>query len=225
MNGRAFALSYDEVHDVNNPTIIAIAGMSASGKTTLAADLASATNGIVIALDNSYVDIKDYGLTAAEVSQVNWDELKAFRLQEFGRHVAQLVVGNAIEQPIYDFTISQATGSHTIKPHPIVILEGQFTFCVPEVIEFCTTKVFIDLPLDEAYNRRVKRDVEERGRCIKSVTEQWENHVLPAWENWVSPSRRLADLELQGKGNRQNNVDQILNHLNAGTALRTASLA
>lgn len=209
---------------MTKPTIIAIAGMSASGKTTLAADLASALGGIVIALDNYYVDIQTYGLTQADVSKVNWDELRAFKLHQFGKDVAQLAVGNSIQQPIYDFTVSQATGAQSIQPSPFVVLEGQFALCVPEVIEFCSTKVFVDLPLEEAFNRRVQRDVENRGRNYESVSEQWQNHVVPAWENWVSPSRRLADIQIPGTGCRTQNVDCILNHLQSKSRHKSASL-
>ena len=194
-------------------TLISIAGMSACGKTTLAQDLAVSLNAPIVAMDDYYHDIADFGLAADQVADLNWDRLEMLRTDQFGKDIAQLAAGSPIDRPNYDFTLSKPSGTTPVVPINYVIVEGQFTLCVPEVVEFCTLNLFVDLDLRSALRRRMHRDIFDRGRDEQGVLRQWNEHVLPAWNKWVSPSRRLADLTLNGDDDRETNVEQVLQSL------------
>ena len=194
-------------------TLISIAGMSACGKTTLARDLAVALSAPIVAMDDYYHDIATFGLTADQVADVNWDTLQVFNTAQFGKDIAQLAAGNPIHRPNYDFTLSKPNGHTPVHPTEYIVVEGQFTLCVPEVVEFCTLNLFVDLDLRSALRRRMHRDTIERGRDQEGVLRQWNDHVVPAWNKWVSPSRRLADLTLNGDDDRETNVEQVLQTL------------
>lgn len=182
--------------------MIAIAGMSASGKTTLARDLAEVLDGSLLQMDDYYRDIP----VGAAVEDLNWDEPEIFHLDEWREHLEILGRGESVRVPRYDFRTSLRSGFREVRASRVIIAEGQFALHPDAIPNHECLNIFVDVPIEDAFARRLDRDVRERGRSEDSIRTQWEGHVLPAWENWVEPSRLRADLVLRGDRNRQENL-------------------
>ena len=120
--------------------------------------------------------------------------------------------------PVYDFTVHNRSDAVTlIEPRPIVIIEGILIFAQPELRELMDLKIFVDTDADVRLARRVVRDVEKRGRTVRSVVEQWQKTVKPMHEKYVEPSKKKADVIIpEGGKNRialELVVDRLQRHL------------
>ncbi|MFM9873399.1 MAG: uridine kinase [Fimbriimonadaceae bacterium] len=186
--------------------VIAIAGMSACGKTTLARDLAEELDGSLLQMDDYYRDIPD----GVAVEELNWDDPAMFHLDEWRDHLEALGRGESVAVPRYDFRTSLRSGSREVRSSRVVIAEGQFALHPHAVPNHYCLNVFVDVDLDDAFGRRLERDVWERGRSEDSIRTQWERHVVPAWRNWVEPSRLRADLVLRGDASRGSNLGMAI---------------
>jgi uridine kinase len=184
--------------------VIAIAGLSASGKTTLAQDLSEELNSPLIQMDDYYKDIP----ANTAVESLNWDDPEMFHLDEWREHLEALAQGQTVQIPRYDFCTSLRSGSRTATPSPTIIAEGQFALHPNAIPDHHCINIFVELDIEAAFSRRLLRDTSERGRTPDSIQTQWENHVLPAWQNWVEPSRLRADLVLSGTANRLQNLQR-----------------
>jgi uridine kinase len=194
---------------MKRPLIIAIGGLSASGKTTLAQDVAEALDAPLLQMDDYYRDIAE-GFSPQQVAEFNWDRLEMFCLDEWTDHLWQLSHGKAVDVPIYDFTVSRRTGSRRVSGSNAVVVEGQFVLCHAPALDAATLRVYVDLDPNDALQRRTLRDAVLRGRSPESVHKQWREHVEPAYRNHVFPSRESADLHLNGDGNRLENMREVL---------------
>lgn len=190
--------------------VIAIAGLSASGKTTLAQDLAEELNASLVQMDDYYRDIP----TGCFVEQLNWDDPEMFHLDEWREHLEELAQGKTIAVPRYDFRTSLRSGSREVRATPVVIAEGQFALHPHAIPNHHCLNIFVDVPVEDAFKRRVSRDMSERCRSFESIQTQWNNHVIPSWTNWVEPSRLRADLVLRGDGSRRVNLGSAVRALN-----------
>ncbi|MEY3609800.1 MAG: hypothetical protein RLZZ264_321 [Bacillota bacterium] len=176
--------------------IIGIAGGTASGKTTLADVLLSESgkgNAVIIRLDNYYRHRID--LTFEKRAALNYDHPDAFDVALVMEHLKLLKRGTSIQQPTYDF-VNHLRAKNTIKtnPAPVIIVEGILTFAITEVLALLDFKIFVDTPADIRVLRRVQRDIEERGRNFKSVTNQYIQTVRPMHDLFVEPSKIHADI-------------------------------
>lgn len=182
--------------------VVAIAGMSASGKTTLARDLAEQLDASLVQMDSYYRDIPAGRL----VEDLNWDDPEMFHLDEWRDHLEALGRGESVPVPRYDFRTSLRSGFLQVRSSPVIVAEGQFALHPNAVPGSHCLNVFVDVEVSDAFARRLKRDVIERGRDEDSIRKQWESHVVPAWQNWVEPSRLRADLVLRGDSDRRENL-------------------
>ncbi len=176
--------------------IIGIAGGTASGKTTLADILLSESgkgNAVIIRLDNYYRNRTD--LSFEKRAALNYDHPDAFDVALVMEHLKSLKSGTSIQQPTYDF-VNHLRAKDTLKtnPAPVIIVEGILTFAIPEILAFLDFKIFVDTPADIRVLRRVQRDIEERGRNFKSVTNQYIQTVRPMHDLYVEPSKIHADI-------------------------------
>ena len=176
--------------------IIGIAGGTASGKTTLADVLLSESgkgNAVIIRLDNYYRHRID--LTFEKRAALNYDHPDAFDVTLVIDHLKALKSGISIEQPTYDF-VNHLRAKATVKtnPAPVIIVEGILTFAISEVLNLLDFKIYVDTPADIRVLRRVQRDIEERGRNFKSVTNQYIQTVRPMHDLFVEPSKIHADI-------------------------------
>jgi uridine kinase len=205
------------------PVVLAIAGCSGSGKTTLAAELARALGGVHFHFDNYYRDLSHISL--AERALRNFDNPALIESPLLIAHVASLAQGNPIERPLYDFsTYIRIPGqTETFRPGPFVLVEGLFALYYPELLPLYQLRVYIDTPDDLCFERRLKRDMQERGRTPESVRRQYEATVRPASLAFVRPSAVHADLTIDGTGALDWKVERVMNEMSTRGLLRGAS--
>ena len=191
------------------PTVLAIAGCSGSGKTTLANELARMMGGLRFHLDDYYLDLSD--LPLAERMKKNFDDPALIEVPLLAEHIAALARGESIERPVYDFaTYTRIRGrTQRVTAAPFLIVEGNFALYYPELLPFYRLRVYIDTPDTLCFERRLKRDVEERGRTPESVRYQYEFRVRPSSLAYVRPSAANADLVVDGTGALDWKVERV----------------
>lgn len=174
---------------------VGIAGGSGAGKTTLARLLAEELGHVIVLdLDSYYLDRA--GLSRESRERLNFDEPGAFDVSLLLHHVRQLRDGRPIEKPRYSFEDHTRSGVETLPPAPIVVVEGLFALWWEELRSLFNLKVYLDAPRDLRVMRRLKRDVEFRGRSPESVIQQYEATVSLMHDRYVAPTRGHADLVL-----------------------------
>ncbi len=180
---------------MKQPFVIGIAGGSGSGKSTLAEAIANTLPGrtSILRHDSYYRDRSR--LPINERGEVNFDALEAIETPLFVEHLKQLIDGDPIVAPRYDFSTHtrEATGDE-IAPGNVVVVEGIMIFAEPTIRELLDLRVFIDIDSDERFIRRLNRDVSERGRTVESVVSQYSQMVKPFQDTIVDPSREFADI-------------------------------
>lgn len=177
--------------------LIGIGGPSCSGKTELARWLAKATGAPVLNLDHYYIDLAHLPLEVR--ARTNFDEPASVDHDAILADAAHLRQGLPIHAPQYDFaTHTRAPGDEIIGPAPLVILEGLFALYWPELRDLLSLKLFVEAPVEVCLQRRLARDVVERGRTPESVRWQFETTVLPGARQFIFPCRHHADLILSG---------------------------
>jgi len=188
-------------------TTVGISGGSGAGKTTLTRLLASELgdeNVSVLAFDSYYRDQRH--LTLEERAAVNYDHPDALDHERFAADVARLRAGEAIEAPVYDFATHTRTDERrAVAAKPVVVIEGILLLTFPEVVESLDIAIFIDVPEAIRLERRVRRDVAERGRTAESAATQFAETVAPMHDAYVEPFRSRANMTVT--------VDDDLQHV------------
>ncbi len=179
------------------PTIIGIAGGTASGKTTIANRLYNETikygTATLIKLDDYYFN-KDK-IVLSEQRNANYDHPDSYDSNLILEHLNELKKGNSIEKPIYDFvTHSRRAETEHIDPSKIIIVEGIMAFAIAKLRKLYDIKIFVDTEDDIRFIRRVKRDMKDRGRTLESVIDQYLDTVRPMHIAFVEPSKKFADI-------------------------------
>ena len=185
----------------NKPLVIGIAGGSGSGKTTLAKEIAESLTGnvTVFSLDSYYRDLSH--LTLEDRDKQNFDAPEAIDFELFIRHLESLMNGQTIERPIYDFkTHVRKPQTEKIEPRKIILVEGILLFTHPELRDLLDIKIFIDVSEEHRLLRRIARDMEQRGRTLSSISEQYLNTVAPMYKKYVEPSKLHANLIVPNGG-------------------------
>lgn len=181
--------------------IICVAGGTASGKTTLARELyrlGGDERVQVLPLDSYYHDRSN--LTPEERAAVNYDHPDSLEIKLLRFHLDVLRNGNGIEAPVYDFsTHSRSKEVQKVAPTDVVIIEGILALHFPELRETYAYSVFVDTEDDLRLQRRLTRDVSERGRTEKSVHDQWNATVHPMHTKYCAPTRTLASEVMIGE--------------------------
>ncbi len=180
--------------------IIGISGLSGSGKSSISKAIVKQFPGKVAVLEHDMY----YHAKKNRPIIGNYDHPDALETNLLISHINDLRCNKAIEKPIYDFKVSdRLTETKNVKPHPILIIEGLLIFCIPELMPLFDLRIYIDVPLDIAFIRRIKRDHIDRGRTVKSIIDQYEKTVREAAINLVQPSRYFSDVIIpQGLNNR-----------------------
>ncbi|MGA2569346.1 MAG: AAA family ATPase [Terracidiphilus sp.] len=195
------------------PTVIGLAGCSGSGKTTLANELARLLHGLRFHIDDYYLDLGD--LPYEERTKKNFDDPSLIEVPLLTSHVATLARGESIERPCYDFgTYTRMVGrTQTVNAGPFLIVEGIFALYYPELFPYYQLRIYIDTPDSLCFERRLKRDMEERGRTAEVVRAQYDSTVRPSSEAFVRPSAAHADIVVDGAGSLDWKVERVVTEM------------
>lgn len=190
--------------------VIAIAGGTASGKTTVAKKVYEATKNkgpvALIKTDDyyKYNPEKDIEIRAKK----NYDHPDAIDFDLLVSHIKALKSGEMIEKPTYDFTTHQRKEeTETIYPAKVIILEGILALVDERIRELADMKLYVDTPSDVRFIRRLKRDMRDRGRSVESVISQYQETVRPMHMQFVEPSKRYADIIIPEGGHNPIVID------------------
>ena len=180
---------------MENILVIGIAGGSGSGKTTLMNNIVKRfEDNITVLSHDSYYRRHD-DMTFEERCQLNYDEPAALETELMVRHLDQLRSGIAIDCPVYDFTVHNRSDKvKRIEPSRIIIVEGILIFENEALRDLMDIRIFVDTDADIRLCRRVKRDVNKRGRSLESVLTQYQQTVKPMYEKYVEPSKKYAHI-------------------------------
>ena len=194
--------------------VIGIAGGTGSGKTTLMKNIVDRFQDLVtvISHDNYYKRHDD--LTFEERCALNYDEPNALDTSLLAYHLDQLRHGMAIQCPVYDFTLhNRSDETIHIEPKPVIIVEGILIFENEPLRELMDIRIFVDTDADIRLCRRVKRDVNKRGRSLESVLAQYQATVKPMHEKYVEPSKKYANLVVPEGGKNLVALDMIMGRI------------
>ena len=198
----------------NQILVIGIAGGTGSGKTTLMKNLIQRFAGSVTVLshDNYYRRRDD--LTYEQRCRINYDEPAALETDLMAQHLDALHHGQSIQCPVYDFTQhNRSNETIHICPEKVIIVEGILIFENKELRDLMDIRIFVDTDADIRLCRRIKRDVNKRGRTLESVLTQYQTTVKPMHEKYVEPSKRFADIVVPEGGKNFVALDMIIGRI------------
>ena len=185
------------------PMLIGIAGGTGSGKSTFAQGLKKLfPEDITIISYDNYYKVQDH-LTMEERVKTNYDCPDALDTDLLVKHLRQLLAGECVEVPIYDFCIHTRCSEVTcLCPTAVIIVDGILTFHDERLRELFDIKIYADADADERILRRLRRDVTERGRDIDGVINQYVSTVKVMHGIYVEPTKKYADLIINGGKNK-----------------------
>ncbi len=195
--------------------IVGIAGGTGSGKTTLSNLILERVGRTQIAYlphDAYYRDQRDLALS--ERAKVNYDHPDSLETELLVQHLKQLRSGQAIEMPVYDFTIhSRIDETIHVEPRPVILVEGILIFVEHELRNLFDMKIYVDADADLRFIRRLERDIVERGRTLEAVIKQYMDTVRPMHLEFVENSKRYADIIVPVGGLNPVALDMVIARL------------
>lgn len=194
------------------PLIIAISGGSASGKTTVVKEIVEKlkTNDISVICHDDYYKDQSH-LTMEERIQTNYDHPSSLDNDLFVEHLHLLMEGKSIEKPIYDFvTHNRKKETVTVSPTKVIFIEGILVLEEKRIRDCADVKIFVKSDEDIRFIRRLKRDIEERGRSMDTVVNQYLTTVKPMFNKFVNPSSRYADIIIPNDNKHDVAVDFLV---------------
>jgi uridine kinase len=199
------------------PFFVAIAGGTGSGKTTVAHKLAEALPegaATIIDYDSYYKDRS--AVPRAERDRLNFDHPDSLDNGLLAQHLDALALGGAVEIPLYDFvTHSRRPDHRVVRPVPVIVVEGILILVDSELRRRFDVKIFVDTDADVRAFRRVRRDMECRGRTFAQVDEQYHKTVRPMHLQFVEPSKRWADILIPEGASNEIALDLVISKLRA----------
>ena len=180
---------------MENILVLGIAGGSGSGKTTLMNNIVGRFDEDITVLSHDSYYKRHDEMSYEERCQLNYDEPAALETDLMVRHLDLLRRGEAIDCPVYDFTVHNRSDEVVrVNPSRIIIVEGILIFENEDLRNLMDIRIFVDADADIRLCRRVKRDVNKRGRSLESVLSQYQQTVKPMYEKYVEPSKKYAHI-------------------------------
>ncbi len=193
------------------PFVIGIAGGTGSGKTTVARriyDSLHLDSAVFLDHDSYYRELDH--LPMEERRRVNFDHPDSLDNDLLVAHLERLIAREPIDKPVYDFAAHTRAGTTVrIEPRDVILVEGILIFGDPRLRELFDLKIFVDTEADVRFIRRMRRDLEMRGRTVESVVEQYLGTVRPMHFEFVEPSKRYADVIIPRGGNNTPGIEVI----------------
>lgn len=175
--------------------VVGIAGGSGSGKTTVVRAISEAFGNAVAVLEHDAYYRDQSCLSFEERLKTNYDHPFAFDTDLYIDHAEQLVSGRAVDRPVYSFeSYTRTSDTVCVRPAGVLILEGILVLEDARIRELMDIKAFVDADPDVRFIRRLMRDVQDRGRTLDSVVDQYLNVVRPMHLQFVEPTKRYADV-------------------------------
>ena len=197
------------------PIIVGVAGGSGSGKTTIAQTIykrLGPENVAYIPHDAYYHDLSH--IPPEDRRRRNFDHPDALDTPLLIHHLHQLKRGEPVDIPVYDFaTHTRRPETRRVEPRPIILVEGILVFVEPALRDLMDIKIFVDTDPDIRFIRRLLRDIQERGRTMESVIEQYLSTVRPMHLEFVEPSKRYADIIIPEGGFNTVALDMVIARL------------
>ena len=201
---------------MNDIMIVGIAGGTGSGKTTITDRLVEKFGGNVSVVHHDNYYKAHHNMTYEERCLLNYDHPDSFDTDMMIEHLQLLKQGKSIECPIYDYTIhDRSDQTVTIEPTRVIIVEGILIYADPRVCDQIDVKIFVDTDADVRILRRIQRDVQERGRSLESVINQYLATVKPMHEQFVEPSKRRADVIIPEGGRNLVALEMVVQRVRA----------
>lgn len=201
---------------MTKPLIIGVAGGSGSGKTTVVNHIKHTLGKdqlLLLEHDLYYRDLKH--LPFEERIKQNFDHPASLETELLIRHINALIKGYPIELPQYDFANHvRKEETKTVTPLKVILVDGILIFSEPELLKLMDVKIFVDTDGDIRLLRRLKRDINERGRSVESVMEQYQKFVRPMHLEFVQPSKRYADIIIPRGGKNKVALDMVIALIN-----------
>ena len=193
------------------PLLILVAGGSASGKSTVVSEIvnkAGLEDVLIIRHDDYYKDQSDVAFEKR--LDVNYDHPDALDSDLLQDHLSQLLMGQSIEKPLYDFvSYTRKKETEVVSPKKVIIVEGILILSDPLIRKLSNLNVYVELDDDTRFIRRMMRDLNERGRSIESIVSHYQNTVKPMFYKFVKPSKRHAHVIIPNDDKHDIAVDLI----------------
>jgi uridine kinase len=193
---------------------IGIAGGTGSGKTTITKKIMQRFgDSISVIYHDNYYKAHDE-LTYEERTRLNYDHPDAFDTELMVQHLKALRRGESVRCPVYDYSVhNRSERTVLVSPAPVILVEGILIFQSREICDQLDIKIYVDTDADVRILRRIVRDVRDRGRSLDSVVSQYLTTVKPMHEQFVEPSRRMADIIIPEGGKNQVAMDMVMERI------------
>uniref|UniRef100_A0A7N6AW41 Uridine-cytidine kinase n=1 Tax=Anabas testudineus TaxID=64144 RepID=A0A7N6AW41_ANATE len=199
--------------------VIGLCGGSASGKTTVARKIIEALDVpwvVLLSMDSFYKVLSPEQQIKAASNDYNFDHPDAFDFDLLTHTLRKLKQGKSVKIPVYDFTThGRQKDWKTVYGASVIIFEGIMSFADKELLKLLDMKLFVDTDSDIRLVRRLRRDISERGREIEGVIKQYNKFVKPAFEQYIEPTMRLADIVVPRGGGNMVAIDLIVQHVHS----------
>lgn len=204
--------------NMKNSYLIGICGGSASGKTTVAQSIVNKLEipwVTILSMDSFYKVLNEDQHKLAAKHEYNFDHPDAFDFKLLHKTLIRLREGKSVEVPIYDFTTHRREkNSKVMYGADVLIFEGILSFHIPEIAKLMDIKIFVDTDSDIRLARRLQRDISERGRELAGVFEQYMRFVKPAFDSFILPAMKVADIIVPRGGENMRAIDLIVRQIN-----------
>ncbi|NLY73444.1 MAG: uridine kinase [Tissierellia bacterium] len=196
------------------PKLLAIAGGTASGKTTIVKEFMDflGERGQLIGVDSYYHSFSE--LSFEERTKKNYDHPSSIDMDLLYSDLLALKGGQTVEVPVYDYVnYTRSSKTHLVEPRDLIIVEGLFALYDARVRELFDLSVYVQADADERLIRRIIRDRKTRGRSLESIIDQYEKTVKPMHEAFISPTKKYANIILPGGAQNRKGVELLKSYL------------
>lgn len=193
------------------PLILGIAGGTGSGKTTIARAIIEALGPVAVLIDHDAYYIDQSHLPFEERERTNYDHPDSLENELLIHQLRELRAGRAVKKPVYDYAMhARSKDTVLIEPTPVIVVEGILTLAIPALRDELDLRVFVDTDADIRLMRRIRRDIEQRGRSFASVRNQYYETVRPMHMAFVEPSKRFANVIIPEGGENKIAIDVLV---------------